>query len=832
MRRTGQALSHPLVVLGLVLAVLPWLLPAVGSTVSLATEIAIYSLYGIGYNLLLGYTGLTSFGASAYFGAAGYAAGLFEIHLLPSVWASVLAGTAFAALSALVLGFLILRRRGLYFALLTLAFTQLLFEIAFHWTEVTGGENGLQGVTRPGLDDPLVFHFFTVGCVAGSSYLIWRMVHSPFGRVLQAIRDNEERVRCLGYNAERYKLAAFVLSSTFMGLAGSLLTFLIRGAYADNLGWQHAGDPVVMTVLGGMHHFLGPMWGALVFLLLSDQLSSYTEHWWLAFGALVIVFVLLSPEGLSGIYAHLRRRQGWRLTQARLPARLPGALPAYDAAASEQDRSEPILSVRGLTKRFGALVAADAVDLALWPREVHGLIGPNGAGKTTLFNQLTGLVASDAGEIFFQGRAIGRMPVHRRARAGLGRCFQIISIFKDLSVFENVRIAVQARAPRRVSLWHDAYAAPEVAATTYALLEAVELDRHAGERAGNLSHGEQRLLEIAVTLGAAPQALLLDEPFAGLAEAERERVGALIRQLARRHSVLLIEHDIDRVLALSDRVTVLHLGRVIAEGAPSEVAGHPEVATAYLGRDIQAVRPALARRSITMSRPKALIELQDLEAGYHGSRVLHGVSLRVGDGTMVALLGRNGVGKTTTLHTIMGAVKPSGGAIRFAGAAITGLRPDRVNHLGISIVPEGRRIFPNLTVRDNLVLAQRPGGWEIDRAWQLFPRLGELQRARGETLSGGERQMLAIARALMAPTRLLLLDEPLEGLAPRVVGEVLEAIARLREHTSILIVDQKVDLVLELADYAYVMVNGRVSYEGEASALRRDEPLKQRLLSV
>jgi ABC-type branched-subunit amino acid transport system permease subunit len=262
MSRLRGIVTHPIFITTLAFALLPFVLPRVGSSVSLGTEIVLYTLYGIGYNLLLGYTGLTSFGPSAYFGVAAYAAGLAQLHLASNIYVAIVLGTLAAALTSVVLGALILRRRGLYFSLLTLAFTQLFYEIAFQWTDLTGGENGLQGMSRPGLESNVAFHFFCSAVVVAAIYLVWRIVHSPFGRVLQAIRENEQRARCLGYNTHRYKLMAFVLSSTFMGLAGSLLTFLILGVYADAMNWQHAGDPVLMTVLGGMHHFLGPLWGA------------------------------------------------------------------------------------------------------------------------------------------------------------------------------------------------------------------------------------------------------------------------------------------------------------------------------------------------------------------------------------------------------------------------------------------------------------------------------------------------------------------------------------------------------------------------------------------
>ncbi len=829
--RLRAMLGHPVLVAAVVFALLPFALPAMGSTVTLATEIVIYALYGVGYNLLLGYTGLVSFGPSAYFGVASYAAGLAQLHLVKNVYLALVFGIGTAAVTGLALGLLILRRRGLYFSLLTLAFTQLLFEIAFHWTDFTGGENGLQGVTRPGLDDPLRFHFFCSSVVLAAMYVLWRIVHSPVGRVLQAIRDNEQRVQCLGYNTHHYKLLAFVLSSTFMGLAGALLTFLIQGVYADNLGWQRAGDPVLMTVLGGMHHFLGPLWGATVYILLSDQLSSYTEHWWLAFGALLIGFVLLSPEGLAGIYARLRRRASlWTLTRPSIPpAPPPGRVPSDGQPTAGRDGS--VLVVEGLRKRFGSLVVADGVDLALRTGELHSLIGPNGAGKTTFFNMLTGLVANDGGRVIFDGQNISRMPVHERIRQGLSRSFQIVSVFKNLPVFENVRIAAQARSPRRFSLWRDAYDFDDLTARAWALLEVVGLAPRARQDAGHLAHGEQRLLEIAITLATDPAVLLLDEPLAGLTSEDRQRIGEVIRGLSGRHSILLIEHDIDRVLSLSDRITVLHQGRVIAVGPPERVVSDPGVITAYLGRRREAPPPALERApSVAAGQP--ILRLANVKAGYGGSRVLDGVTLEVREGEVVALLGRNGVGKTTTLLTVMGVVKPTSGAVHLRGREISHWPPDRVNRLGISIVPEGRRIFPNLTVLHNLLLAQRPGGATVDEAFALFPKLRELQTARGENLSGGERQMLAIARALMAPTSLLLLDEPLEGLAPAVVDEVLGAIDRLRGRTSILLVEQKVDLVLQLADRAYVMVNGQIAHEGAAATLRDNEALKVRLLGV
>jgi ABC-type branched-subunit amino acid transport system ATPase component/ABC-type branched-subunit amino acid transport system permease subunit len=837
-------------VLLVVLLALPYALENLKSTALMASQILIFAVVGLAFNILLGYTGLLSFGHGMFLGMGMYGATLFQIHFLKGQFVlPVLIGTALSALTGAVVGFLVMRRRGVYFALLTLAFTQLFFTICYRWTDVTGGENGISGLKRPdnffGLDlrSDYAFYYVCLVLLVACILLIRRILDAPFGRVLQAIRDNEVRAASVGYNPRRYKHVAVVISGTFVGFAGALFAYLNYFAYPEVFHSAFSGTIVAMTIVGGMRTFFGPIVGGAVYVFFQDLLSSYTKHWMIYFGLIFMAFILFSPNGITGILEGLRGRlrNNRRREEAVGPAAAAGAAadPVEDNGGRRADRAplgEEIFRTEGVTKRFGALVAVDAVTVSVRRGELHSIIGPNGAGKTTFFNVLTGNLPGDGGKVFFKGAEISGLEPYQIANHGIARSFQILSIFKDLTVFENIRVAVQSKTPQRFSLLAATEELSAINREAERILNQVGLKALRDQIAVNVSHGDQRLLEIGITLAMQPELLMLDEPLAGLAAKERVKIANLIRGLAGEHTVILIDHDIDQILNISDRITVLHQGKVIAEGNPDEIKANPLVQEAYIG--------GFDRKHLVSHPPQRrsdapLLEVDRINTFYGKSHILHDVSLTVYPGELVCLLGRNGAGKTTTLHSVIGLTPPLRGDIRFGGTAIARSQAEQISRQGIMLVPQGRRIFPNLTVQENLQIALMQAGrnrhpmvWTPDKAYELLPKLGELRNRRGEQMSGGELQMLAIARALMGNGKLLMLDEPFEGLAPTIVEGLWKVINELKKEITMLLVEQNADLALALGDRAYVINNGKIEYEGAAQALIDNHELRVKLLGV
>ena len=822
------------------LVLLPVVLPAVGLTLTTATDVVIFAIACMGLNILVGHTGLVSFGHGAFFGLAGYAAALSQRHwfpgdiVIPSLFAIV-----FVALFAWLAGFLILRRRGVYFSLLTLALSAMLFTIAFRWTAVTGGESGLGGVVRPtvlGFDLGRPWTYYGLVALIGLAVtvLLWRFHRSPVGHVLVAIRENEQRARFIGYPADRYKLFAFTISAAITGLAGVLSVFHHRFASAEPISVAFSGELLAMVVIGGMRSFLGPALGALFFILFREFLSIWTENWLLYFGLLFVGFIVFSPTGLVGVaetvLAPFRKRVD---EAAAMSAREVSAdAPLPDALANRKAGGGPVLIARELAKSFGGIRAVAGADIVVENRSLHALIGPNGAGKTTAFNLVSGMFPPDAGFVTVANQSVTGFRPEDITRAGVGRSFQITNLFGGLTVEENVRLAVQARHAKRFAWWTSADGIAAINAETTAFMAYLGLKGMERAEAASLSYGGQRLLDMGLALATAPHILLLDEPLAGLAAGERTRVAALVKSISKQIPVLLVEHDIDRVFQIADVVTVMNDGKVLVHGSVETARSDAKVREVYIGAGTSHAGEAPP----SAAGANTLLGIEKVNTFYGKSHILNDVTFDVSENEIVALLGRNGAGKSTLLKSLIGIAPPEIGSIKLAGDEIARLPSAVIARRGVGYVPQGRALFAGMTVADNLALGRlkRQTGagvhWDDERIVWVFPRLAQRWYTPADYLSGGEQQMVAVARALAGNVRLLLLDEPFEGLSPAITEELFEAFDRLRYEIAIVIVDHHLDLALALSDRTVILERGAVSWTGQSKLLRDDLELRRQKL--
>jgi ABC-type branched-subunit amino acid transport system ATPase component len=592
---------------------------------------------------------------------------------------------------------------------------------------------------------------------------------------------------------------------------------------------------LAMVVIGGMRNMLGPAIGALFFILFRELFSIWTANWLLWFGLIFVAFVLYSPSGLVGIWATLMRRlspppeEAAAMSNRKIYQGLP--LPAFLMPKGLQGT---VLEVDGVSKQFGGIRAVANAGLCVGAGEIHALIGPNGAGKTTLFNLISGLFPPDNGTVRLNGREIQGVPSDRICHQGLARSFQITNLFRGLSIYENLRLSLQAQHPMRFNIWRDIDSFPQIHAETAELIKFLGLEGIEQIEGGELSYGGQRLVDLGIALGSKPLVLLLDEPLAGLAAAERERVSNLVKNVAKNIPVLIVEHDIDRVLGLSQQVTVMNQGEVLVAGTPDLVRADRRVQEIYTGTGV----PTVTSRAAGEAPGAPVLRFQAVNAFYGKSHILNDATLDVREGEIVALLGRNGAGKSTLLKTIAGLVPPASGTIEYEGCNIAGMPAPDIARLGIGYVPQGRGLFAGMTVAENLALgrlARKTDGsngvvWSEEKIFEYFPRLKERMHVAADYLSGGEQQMVAVARALSGNVKLLLLDEPFEGLAPTVILELFKVFDLLRRHASIVIVEHNLDLVLALADRVFALERGAVFHQGTAGPLLTDLEYRKKIL--
>ncbi len=787
--------------------------------------VALTTVVGVGLNILLGLTGQVSLGHIGFYAIGAYATSILTLKGMSFWLAFPLSGVLAGAIGA-VLAVPALRVTGPYLAMITIAFAFIVQHGTIEWRELTGGQNGLMGIMPPSLG-PLAFAeremaIFATLLAGLALYLFHRLAGSAWGKAMLAVRDSETAARSIGLNPVTIKTVAFALSALFTGLAGALFAPLMAFVAPDSFPFSQSILFLLAVIVGGAGWVVGPVVGAVVTVVLPELLAGLAEYRLLFFGALLLVVLWLAPAGVIGTLARYMPR----------PKAAKAEPAGVDLKALLASSPTAALNVKGIGISFGGIAAAADVSFAAEPGRITSVIGPNGAGKTTVLNMIGGFYPPETGEIHIGDADLAGAPAWRVARAGIARTYQTTQLFGTMSVLDNVLIALRRG---RLGSPVTAIASPDARRAAVGLLAFVGYRGTLDTPAADLPHVDRRLVEIARALATRPQVLLLDEPAAGLMRSDKATLSALLRRLADLGiAVILVEHDMTLVMGISDHVVVLDAGKVIASAAPAEVRRDPLVLKAYLGSAAHA-RP----RGKPWEGPNdAVLAALKLRAGYGAASVLDDVAFAVRPGEMVALLGANGAGKSTTMRAVTGLLRPLAGTIVLDDRDIVGLEAHRIAAAGVALVPEGRQVFPELTALDNLMLGANTRA-HIDRDAELaallkrFPRLRERLSSRAGLLSGGEQQMLAIARALMAKPRILLLDEPSLGLAPAMINELFEALADLRdEGTTILLVDQMARLALTIADRGYVLESGRIVRSDSADALTSDPALEAAYLGT
>jgi branched-chain amino acid transport system permease protein len=549
----------------------------------LATQAGVMMLVAIGLNFLTGYAGQVSLGHGALVALGSYTTALLMVDAHWSFWASAAAGMVVATAAGLVMALPALRLSTWYFALVTLTFAQVVTDLLVEWRGLTRGFSGIVGIPAPAVGahtlNPVQVYLVVAACVVLAFLGIRNLTLSRYGRGMVAARHNPLAATASGVSLLRIKLFAFAVSAVLAGLAGAFYAVQKTVITPEDFTADFSIFFLLIIVVGGLGRLWGPVVGTLIFFLLPELLGPLQSWRLLIYGVVLLVLMVFAPHGIAGMPAWQRRRSR------------AAASPYADADAHARPVARLALTVRDLHKQFGGVAALQGCGLLAEPGHTHALVGPNGSGKTTTLNVISGFIRADKGSVLIGDTDVSGRAPHEIARLGVGRTFQTPKLLNDMSVLDNVRLGgfVSERATAvEIALGlprgrRDLHASSSAAMK---LLRFVGLGERAHDLAGDLPHGQQRLVEIARAMAGHPSLLLLDEPAAGLSMDELDRLGALIEAIvALGTTVLIVEHHLELIARISRSVTVLDRGRVLAAGTPDEVFSHPEVARAYMGRE-------------------------------------------------------------------------------------------------------------------------------------------------------------------------------------------------------------------------------------------------------
>ena len=555
----------------------------------------IYALVAMGLNILVGLVSLVSLGQAGIYALGAYTVGVLTVKYDWPLFATMGAAVVSSAIVGVVLAYPSVRVRGVYLAVVTIAFGLIVQNVVIDWRTVTGGTLGISNIPRANLGfgplDTTGLYTLIAGIMFAAFLLHHNLIYSRYGRAMHAVAQSETAASSLGINPANQRVFAFVISAVYAGIAGALYAYLNRYVNPDTFSFSDSIRFLLMVILGGSGTTLGPLIGAGILTWIPNLLQAFGKWQLFVYGALLAAVIFLMPKGIIGtLNSWLRALMSRSRNQQQSAEPWPKASDQIAEFLRSQDQIRgPIMATSELTIKFGGLTALSNVSLQVERASIHAIIGPNGAGKTTMLNALSGFYKPTSGVVYLNQQDIGSLTSDQVARIGLTRTFQNTELFSEMTVKENIVVAFNSRYKTGILgtlLRLPGYFREEnkIDAQSVQLLDYVGLRDFADELAKNLAFGHQRRLEIARALGLSPQILLLDEPAAGLTHAEIDELIALIRDLKSLGvTIILVEHHVDMIMAVSDHVTVLDYGEVIASGTPAQVRDDPRVIEAYFG---------------------------------------------------------------------------------------------------------------------------------------------------------------------------------------------------------------------------------------------------------